>query len=204
MTQPMTGTDDAFGAAVDLQRPLDEAAMRAAAELHSRLTKPAGALGALEDLGILLSGISGEVPPRVPMAPAVAVFAGDHGVALSAVTPWPQDVTRQMVANFCAGGAAISVLARQHGARLVVVDVGVAGQCDPHDLLWERNVRRGTADLSVEAAMTVTEARAAVSVGAAVAADLVAAGADILVTGDMGIGNTTAAAAVIAAVTGAP
>jgi nicotinate-nucleotide--dimethylbenzimidazole phosphoribosyltransferase len=200
----MTDADDPFAAAAARVRPLDEAAMRAAAELHGRLTKPAGALGALEDLGILLSGISGEVPPPVPVAPAVAVFAGDHGVALSGVTPWPQEVTRQMVANFCAGGAAISVLARQHSARLVVVDVGVAGACEPHELLWDRNVRRGTADLSVERAMTSAEAGDALATGATVAAELVAAGADLLITGEMGIGNTTAAAAVIAALTGEP
>jgi nicotinate-nucleotide--dimethylbenzimidazole phosphoribosyltransferase len=199
----MVTPDDPFAAAASRLRPLDAAAMASAAELHGRLTKPAGALGALEDLGVLLSGISGEVPPPVPVAPAVAVFAGDHGVAHSGVTPWPQEVTRQMVANFCAGGAAISVLARQHGARLVVVDVGVAAACEPHELLWDRNVRRGTADLSVGAAMTADEARRALGVGAAVAAELVASGADLLLTGEMGIGNTTAAAAVIAGLTGA-
>jgi nicotinate-nucleotide--dimethylbenzimidazole phosphoribosyltransferase len=200
----MTHADDPFAVAAARVQPLDATATASAAELHGRLTKPAGALGALEDLGVLLSGISGEVPPPVPAAPAVAVFAGDHGVALAGVTPWPQEVTGQMVGNFCAGGAAISVLARQHGARLVVVDVGVAAPCEPHELLWDRNVRRGTADLSVGAAMTVEEARAALAAGSAVAAELVAAGADLLLTGEMGIGNTTAAAAVIAALTGAP
>ena len=116
----------AFQRALAAVRPPDTAALARARMLHDRLIKPAGSLGRIEDLGVQLAGIAGRVPPPVPEHPAVAVFAADHGVVRSGVTPWPQEVTAQMVANFCAGGAAISVLARQHGARLVVIDVGVA------------------------------------------------------------------------------
>src|SRR5439155_18976795 len=105
------------------------------------------------------------------------------------VTPWPQEVTAQMVANFVGGGAAINVLARHTGAHVVVVDVGVAAVIDPAPGLLVRNVRRGTANLAVEPAMTPAEARAALDVGAAVAADAVAQGARALITGELGIGN---------------
>ena len=183
-------------------RPGDSAAARAAAEHHDRLTKPRGALGELEGLGVRLSAMSGQVPPEVPEPAAVAVFAGDHGVTASGVTPWPSEVTRQMVLNFLAGGAAINVLARQNGARVVVVDVGVAGDLDPAEGLLARKVRKGTADLSVGPAMTPDEARAALDVGVEVADLLVDEGARCLITGDMGIGNTTPSAALIAHFTG--
>ena len=197
-----------FDAALAAVGPLDGAAAADAADLHDRLTKPRGALGRLETLGFRLSAIAGTCPPPVPAPAAVAVFAGDHGVLAQGVSPWPQEVTAQMVANFCAGGAAINVIARQTGARVVVVDVGVATILDPglddaHGLLC-RKVRAGTADLAVWPAMTLEEARSALDVGAGVAADLVAAGARCLVTGEMGIGNTTPAAALIAALTGLP
>jgi nicotinate-nucleotide--dimethylbenzimidazole phosphoribosyltransferase len=138
----------------------------------------------------------------------VAVFAADHGVLAQGVSPWPQEVTAQMVANFLAGGAAINVIARQTGAQVVVVDVGVATPLDDSfngaTGLLRRKVRPGTADFTATTAMSADEARDALDVGAEVAADLVAGGAKCLVTGDMGIGNTTAAAALIAALTGRP
>jgi nicotinate-nucleotide--dimethylbenzimidazole phosphoribosyltransferase len=201
-----------FDAALAAIGPLDATAVADATVLHDRLTKPRGALGRLEPLGIRLAGIAGECPPPVPTPAAVAVFAGDHGVLAQGVSPWPQEVTAQMVANFCAGGAAINVIARQMGARVVVVDVGVAATLDDSfddsfdgaPGLVRRKVRRGTADLSIEAAMSLDEARAALDVGAEVAADLVAAGARCLVTGEMGIGNTTPSAALVAALTGRP
>jgi nicotinate-nucleotide--dimethylbenzimidazole phosphoribosyltransferase len=193
-----------FDEAVTALRPLDTDAARQAAEHHDRLTKPRGALGRLESLGMQLAGIAGVSPPPVPEPATVVVFAGDHGVVAEGVTPWPQEVTAQMVANFVAGGAAINVLARHTGADVLVVDVGVAAALDPAPGLLVRNVRRGTANLAVEPAMTVEEARAALDVGAAVAADAVAGGARALVTGEMGIGNTTPAAALIAACTGLP
>lgn len=184
--------------------PLDQPATAEAAALHDRLAKPRGALGRLEDVGIRLAGMAGTCPPPVPQPVAVVVFAGDHGVLAEGVTPWPQEVTAQMVAAFCAGGAAINVLARQVGAEVTVVDVGVAADLDPAPGLLLRKVRPGTANLASGPAMTVDEAGRALDVGAEVAAAVVAGGARCLVTGDMGIGNTTASAAVIAALTGRP
>ncbi|MGY0004326.1 nicotinate-nucleotide--dimethylbenzimidazole phosphoribosyltransferase [Micromonospora sp. I033] len=190
-------------------RPLDETAMAAARELQGRLTKPAGSLGALEPLSLRLAGLAGTCPPPLPEPAAVAIFAGDHGVHAQGVTPWPQEVTAQMIANFLAGGAVVNAFARQAGATVTVVDVGVATPLavgpatDPAGpRLVAANVRPGTRDLAVTAALTRDEARAAVETGIRVAGELVDGGAGILLTGDMGIGNTTPAAALIAAFTG--
>ncbi|MET8086763.1 nicotinate-nucleotide--dimethylbenzimidazole phosphoribosyltransferase [Micromonospora sp. NPDC005237] len=193
-------------------RPLDEAAMAAARELHGRLTKPPGSLGLLEDLSVRLAGLAGACPPPVPEPAAVAIFAGDHGVHAQGVSPWPQEVTGQMIGNFLAGGAVVNAFARQAGASVTVVDVGVAtplpvpeasGPADPSaPRLVTASVRRGTRDLTVTAALTRDEALAAVRTGIRIADELIDAGAGILLTGDMGIGNTTPAAALIAAFTG--
>jgi nicotinate-nucleotide--dimethylbenzimidazole phosphoribosyltransferase len=161
-----------------------------------RLAKPPGSLGRLEDLADRLCTIAGTCPPPRPAPVTVAVFAGDHGVLAQGVSPWPQDITAAMVRTFAMGGAAVNVLARQVGADVLVVDVGVA---TPVPGALDRNVRRGTADLSVGPAMTVAEARQAFEVGREVART---SGAGLLVTGDMGIGNTTPSAAIIAALTG--
>jgi nicotinate-nucleotide--dimethylbenzimidazole phosphoribosyltransferase len=198
-------TGERFAAACRTVTPVDEHAATSAAQLHDRLTKPRGSLGRLEDLGVRLSAIFGTCPPPVPEPVAVAVFAGDHGVVAEGVTPWPQEVTAQMVANFCAGGAAINVLARHAGARVVVVDVGVATPVTAAtDGVLHRPVAPGTRNLAREPAMTVEETGAALDVGVEVADRVVADGARLLVTGDMGIGNTTPAAALIAACTGKP
>src|SRR5437588_39752 len=191
----------AFTEACRSVRPLDDGAARAARDRHERLTKPAGSLGRLEELGIQLAALAGECPPPVPERAAVAVFAGDHGVVAAGVTRWPQEVTAQMVANFAAGGAAINVIAREVGASVHVVDVGVAADVSQVVGVIHRNVGRGTADLSQGPAMTVAETRAAMDTGAVVAAELVEQGNQVLVTGDMGIGNTTPSAAVIASLT---
>jgi len=192
-----------FPDAVAALRPTDSAAAAEATAHHDRLTKPRGALGRLESLGVQLAAIAGESPPPVPEPVTVAVFAGDHGVVDEGVTPWPQEVTAQMVANFCAGGAAVNVLARHVGARVLVVDVGVATPipADAPELL-RRNVRAGTRNLARGPAMTRTEADAALTVGVEVASLAVDEGARLLVTGDMGIGNTTPSAVLIAALTG--
>ncbi|MEH1056431.1 nicotinate-nucleotide--dimethylbenzimidazole phosphoribosyltransferase [Micromonospora sp. CPCC 206171] len=192
--------------------PLDEPAMAAARDLQARLTKPAGSLGALEELSVRLAGLAGACPPPLPEPAAVAIFAGDHGVHAQGVTPWPQEVTAQMIANFLAGGAVVNAFARQAGASVTVVDVGVATPLpvDPDATddpaagprLVAANVRRGTRDMTVTAALTRDEARAALETGIRIAGDLVDAGAGILLTGDMGIGNTTPSAALIAALTG--
>ena len=194
----------AFRAASLLQAPLDADAQRRAEQHQLRLTKPPGSLGRLEALGAQLAGIAGAMPPPVPRPAVVAVFAGDHGVHAQGVSPWPQEVTAQMVGNFLAGGAAINVLARQAGARVVVVDVGVASDLPEAPDLLVRKVRAGTADLAAGPAMTIANARRALDVGAETAARLVDGGARCLVTGDMGIANTTPAAALIAALTDHP
>ena len=178
-----------------------EDAARAARELLERLTKPPGSLGRLEELGVQLTAIYGECPPPVPDRATVAVFAGDHGVLAEGVTPWPQEVTAQMLANFCEGGAAINVLARQAGAEVVVVDVGVASPLPDHPNLLQRNVRRGSGNIAVEPAMTADEAARAFAIGAEVAQTC---DAQVLITGDMGIGNTTPSSCLIAALTGQP
>jgi nicotinate-nucleotide--dimethylbenzimidazole phosphoribosyltransferase len=184
-------------------RPADAAAMAEASELQARLTKPAGSLGQLETLSVRLAGLAGACPPPLPEPAAVAVFAGDHGVHAQGVTPWPQEVTGQMVANFLAGGAVVNAFARQVGASVTVVDVGVLHPSPAGPGFVDANVRRGTRDLTVEPAMTADEATAAIEVGIRVAEDLIDAGAACLLTGDMGIANTTPSAALIAAFTGA-
>ncbi|HEV7863878.1 MAG TPA: nicotinate-nucleotide--dimethylbenzimidazole phosphoribosyltransferase [Acidimicrobiia bacterium] len=230
----------AFDRAADGLRRLDGAAMAEALARQDRLTKPRGALGRLEALSVQLAGIAGACPPPVPAPAAVVVFAADHGVVAEGVTPWPQEVTAPMVANFVSGGAAINVLARAAGASVTVVDVGLATPlppaCDGAPGLLRRPLGPGTANLAVGAAMALDACRAALDLGAQLAADLVAgrpplggpagappsggavvagrqdegplhnstADARALVTGEMGIGNTTPAAALVAAFTGRP
>jgi len=191
-----------FRAAALMVGPLDTVAAEGALIRHLNLTKPPGSLGRLEALGVQLSAISGQVPPPLPAPATVAVFAADHGVHAQGVSPWPQEVTTQMVANFVAGGAAINVLARHAGAEVVVVDVGVAGDLAPGDFLIDRKVARGTRDLALGPAMSREQALQALDVGAEVALGLVAEGSRCLLTGDMGIANTTASAALIVALTG--
>ena len=166
------------------------------------MTKPPGSLGVLEDVAAQLAGIAGSCPAPLPIPATVAVFAADHGVHAQGVTPWPQEVTAQMVANFLAGGAVVNAFAAEVGAEVVVVDVGVAGHLAPDPALMDRKVRRGTADLAEGPAMTLDEALRAVEVGIEVATRL-APGSGSLVTGDMGIANTTASAALVCAFTGA-
>jgi nicotinate-nucleotide--dimethylbenzimidazole phosphoribosyltransferase len=146
--------------------------------------------------------VAGVCPPPLPEPAAVAVFAGDHGVHARGVTPWPQEVTRQMVENFLAGGAVVNAFAAQVGAEVVVVDVGGVGEFEAAPGLLARKVRAGTADMTTEPAMTRAEAVAALEVGIRVARELVAAGNRALLTGDMGIANTTASAALISVFTG--
>ena len=184
-------------------RPADAVALAAARERQDRLTKPRGSLGVLEDVGVQLCGLAGTCPPPLPAPAAVAVFAADHGVHAQGVSPWPQEVTAQMVGNFLAGGAAVNAFATVTGAEVTVVDVGVATPLDPHPRLLDRRVRAGTADLSTGPAMSRDEAVQAIEAGIEVARLLVDGGARCLLTGDMGIANTTASAALVAAFTGA-
>ena len=184
---------------------LDVGSVEAAREMHLTLTKPPGSLGDLEELGARLSGMAGECPPPVSESPGVVVCAGDHGVLERGVSPWPQEVTAAMVGNFLSGGAAVNAIAKTVGARLSVLDVGVAADLERHPLLRGGKVRSGTDDLSQGPAMSREEAARAVMAGAGVAEELIeSGGVDLLVTGDMGIGNTTPAACLIAAFTGRP
>ncbi|MFE5946797.1 nicotinate-nucleotide--dimethylbenzimidazole phosphoribosyltransferase [Streptomyces sp. NPDC056480] len=183
-------------------RPLDAKALGEAWERQKRMTKPAGALGMLEIIAAQLSGLSRVCPPPIPEPAAVAIFAGDHGVHAQGVTPWPQEVTGQMVANFLGGGAVCNAFANQVGAEVCVIDVGVASELPATPGLLPRKVRPGTADFTTGLAMTRDEVLAAIEVGIETARDLVAAGNKALLTGEMGIANTTASAALISVYTG--
>jgi nicotinate-nucleotide--dimethylbenzimidazole phosphoribosyltransferase len=183
-------------------RPLDAKALGEAWERQKRMTKPAGALGMLEIISAQLSGLSRMCPPPIPEPAAVAIFAGDHGVHAQGVTAWPQEVTGQMVANFLGGGAVCNAFAAQVGAEVCVVDVGVAMELPATPGLLPRKVRAGTADFTTGPALTREEVLAAIEVGIETARDLVAAGNKGLLTGEMGIANTTASAALICVYTG--
>lgn len=184
-------------------QPLDEEAMAAARARQASLTKPAGSLGRLEALSVQLAGIAGQALPRVDRK-AVIVLAGDHGVTAEGVSAYPSEVTAQMVLNFLGGGAAVNVLARQVGARVVVVDVGVAGDLPAHPDLVPAKVARGTASFLRGPAMSREQAAQAIAAGAGVVAAEAGRGLDLLATGEMGIGNTTPASAIAAVYTGLP
>lgn len=183
--------------------PADPAAMRSARERQARLTKPTGALGDLEELAVRLAGVFGTERPH-PRGVAVLVAAGDHGVAAGGVSAYPPEVTPAMVANFLAdtdagpGGAAVNAIARTVGARVYVMDAGVNAELPRHPRLVRAAVRRGTRDLRREPAMTREETQALILAGAALARRATQEGADLLVPGEMGIGNTTPAAALTA------
>ncbi|WP_089209750.1 nicotinate-nucleotide--dimethylbenzimidazole phosphoribosyltransferase [Streptosporangium subroseum] len=183
-------------------RPADPAAVAEARAHQDRLTKPRGALGTLEEVAIRLAGAAAVSPPPLPAPAALAIFAADHGVHAQGVSPWPQEVTLQMVGNFLAGGAVANAFAAQVGASVTVVDVGVAADLDPAPGLRISKVAYGTADLSQGPAMTARQVAEALEAGITVARELVDQGARCLITGDMGIANTTASAALICAFTG--
>ncbi|MEU4133210.1 nicotinate-nucleotide--dimethylbenzimidazole phosphoribosyltransferase [Streptomyces wuyuanensis] len=183
-------------------RPLDAKALGEAWERQKRMTKPAGALGMLEIISAQLAGLSRMCPPPIPEPAAVAIFAGDHGVHAQGVTAWPQEVTGQMVANFLGGGAVCNAFANQVGAEVCVIDVGVASDLPATPGLLPRKVRPGTADFTTGPALSREEVLAAIEVGIESARDLVSAGNKALLTGEMGIANTTASAALISVYTG--
>jgi len=179
---------------------LDMEAMALAAERQDHLTKPHGALGVLEKISIRVAGIFGEATPE-PGAKTVIVMAADHGVVDEGVSLYPAEVTAQMVANFIAGGAAINVLSKHVGAKVTVVDVGVASDLAGEGLLI-RKVAPGTANMAKGPAMSREQAVAAIEAGIEVAEREMSRGARFLATGDMGIGNTTAASAITACISG--
>jgi nicotinate-nucleotide--dimethylbenzimidazole phosphoribosyltransferase len=175
--------------------------MAAAAARWDTLTKPRGSLGRLEALACRVAGITGQARPRLTER-LVFVLAGDHGVTAEGVSAYPADVTAQMVYNFVRGGAAINVLARHVRARVIVVDMGVDAEFPPLPGLLVKKVRRGTRNFAHQAAMTADEARACVECGIALAEAELRESHTWVVTGDMGIGNTTASSAIVAAMTG--
>ena len=183
--------------------PADAGAMRAAEARQATLTKPPGSLGRLEELSVRLAGMQGTARPAIRRK-TIIVAAGDHGVVAQGVTAYPQEVTAQMALNFLSGGAAISVLARQAGIELVIVDAGIATALPEHPALRALGIGRGTADMTMGPAMAREQAEACVSAGAALALEAAEHGADAIGTGDMGIGNTTASSAIVAALTGRP
>lgn len=182
--------------------PPDERARAEAVARQAQLTKPPGSLGRLEELGEWLAACQATCPPAPLSRPRVVVFAGDHGVARHGVSAYPPEVTAQMVGNFLAGGAAVNVLAAASGATVRVVDLSVDADPFPGDVSAHR-VRRSSGRIDREDALTDDEVHAALAAGRAVADDEVDSGADLLIAGEMGIGNTTAASVLIAALTGA-
>ncbi|MGE5484758.1 MAG: nicotinate-nucleotide--dimethylbenzimidazole phosphoribosyltransferase [Ignavibacteriales bacterium] len=181
---------------------LDAGAMEACRRRLDSLTKPPGSLGMLEEIAVKLAGITGKMPPEV-REKVVLVMAGDHGVASEGVSAYPPEVTGQMVLNFLREGAAINVLARHAGAKVVVTDVGVAGDL-VHPGLRMAKIRKGTANMAVGPAMSREEAVACIEAGIRAVSDEIDRGAQIVGTGDMGIGNTTASTAILAAAGGMP
>ncbi len=181
-------------------QPLDEAAMQAARVRQDDLTKPRGSLGQLEDLSIKIAGITGEEKPVIQHK-VVTAMAGDHGVVAEGVSAFPSEVTPQMVMNFVFGGAAINVLAKHVGARVTIVDMGVASEID-HPEVINKKIALGTGNIAQGPAMSREQAIQAIEAGAQVVKAELDKGLDILATGDMGIGNTTPSAAIAAAITG--
>ena len=184
-------------------RPLDEKAMAGARLRQDQLTKPRGSLGRLEELSVKVAGITGKELPRIERK-AIVTVAGDHGVVAEGVSAYPQEVTAQMVHNFLRGGAAINVLARHIGARMVVVDIGIAAELEPHPSLVSRKIAPGTHNMAKGPAMSKEQALRAIESGIEVINEEMARGLDIVGVGDMGIGNTTPSSAICAAITGEP
>jgi nicotinate-nucleotide--dimethylbenzimidazole phosphoribosyltransferase len=183
--------------------PPDAAAAGAARVRQDSLTKPPGSLGRLEDLSVWVAACQGQCPPRQFDRVRVVVFAGDHGVTRERVSAYPAEVTAQMAANIDRGGAAINALAAVGAAGVRVVDMAIdSGAADFPDEISAYKVRRGSGDIVSEDALTAKETLAAVDAGRRIADDEVDAGADLLIPGDMGIGNTTVATTLIAALTG--
>ena len=182
-------------------KPLDKVSMAKAKERQNVLTKPTGSLGRLEQLSILIAGIQGRPIPQIKKK-AVIVMAADHGVAARGTRAYPQDVTAQMVLNFLRGGAGINVISRQVGARVIIVDMGVTVQPEADKRLVSRRIAAGTQDMSRGHAMTLAQVKQALETGIEIVTAEIKKGLDIVATGDMGIGNTTASSAICAIMTG--
>jgi nicotinate-nucleotide--dimethylbenzimidazole phosphoribosyltransferase len=184
-------------------RPLDSPAMAAAQHHQNSLTKPHGSLGRLEELSIQIAGIKGETTPKLEYK-SIIIMAADHGVTAETVSLYPQEVTRQMVLNFLKGGAAINVLAGHIGARVIVVDMGVKGGFQPLPGLLCKMIDFGTKNMTQGPAMSRQQAIDTIEAGIQVVEAELGKRLDIIGTGDMGIGNTTASSAIFSAISGRP
>ncbi|PBJ26870.1 Nicotinate-nucleotide--dimethylbenzimidazole phosphoribosyltransferase [Pseudomonas ogarae] len=188
---------------LDPCKPVDSQALEQATARQQQLTKPAGSLGRLESVAVQLAGLQGQVKPSLDRL-WLAIFAGDHGVVAEGVSAYPQEVTGQMLLNFVSGGAAISVLARQLGASLEVVDLGTVTPALDLPGVRHLNVGPGTANFAQGPAMTVSQGEQALQGGRDSVARAVAAGTHLFIGGEMGIGNTTAASALACALLECP
>jgi len=188
---------------VEKIEPIDQQMMEKAQKRLDLLTKPKGSLGRLEELAKIVVGIKREVSPNLKNK-VIFTLAGDHGITVEGVSAFPQEVTRQMVYNFLQGGAGINVLARHVGARVIVIDMGVACDLRPHPDLIIKKVNYGTKNMLKEPAMTRKEAIRAINEGIEIVEEELERGVDIIGTGDMGIGNTTSSSAIIASMTKVP
>ena len=200
---------DRIKEAIDRIEPLDEAAMQSARARQDTLTKPLRSLGVLEDLSVKVAGITRNQMPEIKEK-VIITAAGDHGVADEGVSAYPREVTAQMIYNFLRGGAAINVLARHIGARVVVVDMGVAADIElepvehrSYDFI-NRKIAYGTANMTKGPSMSYENAERSIEAGIEVLEHEIEKGVSIVGVGDMGIGNTTPSSAIVAFITGAP
>jgi nicotinate-nucleotide--dimethylbenzimidazole phosphoribosyltransferase len=184
-------------------KPLDNNAMSLARTRQDSLTKPTGSLGRLEELSIQLAGITGKNRPQIKQK-AIIVMVADHGVAMEGTSAYPQEVTAQMLLNFVRGGAAINVISRQIGAKVIAVDIGVAGKTPAFLGVVHRKIAAGTQNMAKGPAMTLDQATQAIEAGIEIVKGEINKGLDLAGTGEMGIGNTTASAAICAVMTGKP
>ncbi|MFZ2624621.1 MAG: nicotinate-nucleotide--dimethylbenzimidazole phosphoribosyltransferase [Propionibacterium sp.] len=195
-------SDDLLNQTIAAVKPVSAEVKSSAEAYQLQLTKPPHSLGELEDLGVRLCEVAGSCPPPLPEPAFVAVFAGDHGVQAQRVSPWPQAITFEMGANMASGGAAVSVLSRHAGAELRVYNVGALVELPETPQIVNCAIARGTADLSKGPAMTREQALEALGIGISAAREAAGSGHRALVPGELGIANTTPAAALIAAYTG--
>jgi len=198
---------DTIERTIERIEPLDEEAMKKAKDRQDNLTKPIGSLGLLEDLSVKLAGITRNPMPRID-SKVIITMAGDHGIVESGIGIYPQDVTAQMVYNFLSGGAAINVLARHVGAKVIVVDMGVKSDIRPppesrQDFIVKK-IGHGTRNMEKEPAMTRKQAIRSIEAGIEIFEEIYKRGCDVVGTGDMGIGNTSPSTAITAVFTGLP
>lgn len=183
-------------------KPLDKGVMKKARDRLDNLTKPFGSLGRLEEIAERISGIRAQLAPVIKQK-VIFTLAGDHGVVAEGVSAYPSEVTPQMVYNFAKNGAGINVLARHIGARVIVVDMGVATDLEPHPKIVNKKVAYGTKNMAKGPAMTYKQAIQSIKTGIKLVEDELSKGVDIIGGGDMGIGNTTSSSAITSVITGA-